>query len=166
MTYRLANNSGDLIRFRVLAKPGTKRGRTRHGNLVAVRPGIPEAMIRRPDLLYWGVGNPSPQLSGDVRPGDNLFTASVIALHASTGKLAWYFQFTPHDDHDRDAAQTPVLADLLIKGVVRKAICWPNRNGFYYVLDRVTGEFLAGAPFVEVDWAKGLDLDGTADSRG
>ena len=111
-------------------------------------------------LLYWGVGNPSPQLSGDVRPGDNLFTASVIALHASTGKLAWYFQFTPHDDHDRDAAQTPVLADLLIKGVVRKAICWPNRNGFYYVLDRVTGEFLAGAPFVEVDWAKGLNSTG------
>ena len=117
-------------------------------------------MIPRLHLLYWGVGNPSPQLSGDVRPGDNLFTASVIALHASTGKLAWYFQFTPHDDHDRDAAQTPVLADLLIKGVVRKAICWPNRNGFYYVLDRVTGEFLAGAPFVEVDWAKGLDLTG------
>ena len=112
------------------------------------------------DLLYWGVGNPSPAFSGDVRPGDNLFTDSVIALHASTGKLAWYFQFTPHDEHDRDAAQTPVLADLLIKGVVRKAICWPNRNGFYYVLDRVTGEFLAGAPFVEVDWAKGLTPTG------
>lgn len=82
------------------------------------------------DLLYWGVGNPSPGFSGDVRPGDNLFTASVIALHAKTGTLAWYFQFTPHDEQDRDAAQTPVLADLLIKGVVRKAICWPNRNGF------------------------------------
>ena len=118
------------------------------------------------DLLYWGVGNPAPQLSGDVRPGDNLFTASVIALHASTGKLAWYFQFTPHDEHDRDAAQTPVIADLLIKGVVRKAICWPNRNGFYYVLDRVTGEFLVGVPFVEVDWAKGLDFDWTADPLG
>ena len=112
------------------------------------------------DLLYWGVGNPSPAFSGDVRPGDNLFTDSVIALHASTGKLAWYFQFTPHDEHDRDAAQTPVITDLLINGVVRKAICWPNRNGFYYVLDRVTGEFLAGAPFVEVDWAKGLTPTG------
>jgi alcohol dehydrogenase (cytochrome c) len=112
------------------------------------------------DLLYWGVGNPSPAFSGDVRPGDNLFTASVIALHASTGKLAWYFQFTPHDEHDRDAAQTPVLADLLIKGVVRKVICWPNRNGFYYVLDRVTGEFLVGVPFVEADWAKGLTSAG------
>jgi alcohol dehydrogenase (cytochrome c) len=112
------------------------------------------------DLLYWGVGNPSPAFSRDIRPGDNLFTNSVVALHASTGKLAWYFQFTPHDDHDRDAAQTPVLADLLIKGVVRKVICWPNRNGFYYVLDRVTGAFLTGVPFVELDWAKGLNAAG------
>jgi alcohol dehydrogenase (cytochrome c) len=112
------------------------------------------------DLLYWGVGNPSPGFSGDVRPGDNLFTDSVIALRASTGKLAWYFQFTPHDEQDRDSAQTPVLADLPIKGVVRKAILWPNRNGFYYVLDRVTGEFLAGTPFVAVTWAKGLTATG------
>jgi alcohol dehydrogenase (cytochrome c) len=111
-------------------------------------------------LLYWGVGNPSPDFSGDVRPGDNLFTDSVIALHASTGKLAWYFQFTPHDEHDWDSTQTPVLADLPIDGVVRKVICWPNRNGFYYVLDRVTGEFLAGLPFVQVDWAKGLTSAG------
>jgi alcohol dehydrogenase (cytochrome c) len=95
-----------------------------------------------------------------VRPGDNLFTDSVIALHASTGKLAWYFQFTPHDDHDRDACQTPVLANLMIKGVARKAMLWPNRNGFYYVLDRVTGEFLAGVPFVETDWATALTPTG------
>ncbi len=108
------------------------------------------------DLLYWGVGNPSPAFDGDVRPGDNLFTDSAIALHASTGKLAWYFQFTPHDEHDRDAAQTPVLADLTIKGVARKAILWPNRNGFYYVLDRITGEYLVGVPFVETDWATAL----------
>jgi alcohol dehydrogenase (cytochrome c) len=112
------------------------------------------------DLLYWGVGNPSPAFAGDARPGDNLFTASVIALHASTGKLAWYFQFTPHDEHDRDAAQTPVLANLPIGGILRKVICWPNRNGFYYVLDRVTGQFLAGIPFVKVDWAKGLTATG------
>ena len=112
------------------------------------------------DLLYWGVGNPSPEFSGDVRPGDNLFTDSVIALHATTGKLAWHFQFTPHDEQNRDSAQTPVLADLLVKGVVRKVICWPNRNGFYYVLDRVTGEFLVGAPFVDVTWAKGLTATG------
>jgi alcohol dehydrogenase (cytochrome c) len=108
------------------------------------------------DLLYWGVGNPGPDYDGDVRPGDNLFTDCVIALHASTGKLAWHFQFTPHDDHDRDATQTPVLADLAVKGVGRKMILWPNRNGFYYVLDRFTGEFLSGVPFVEEDWASGL----------
>jgi alcohol dehydrogenase (cytochrome c) len=112
------------------------------------------------DLLYWGVGNPGPDFDGDVRPGDNLFTDSVIALQASTGKLAWYFQFTPHDDHDRDAGQTPVLADLTIKGVARKAILWPNRNGFYYVLDRVTGEYLVGVPFVETDWATALTPTG------
>jgi alcohol dehydrogenase (cytochrome c) len=112
------------------------------------------------DLLYWGVGNPSPLYSGDVRPGDNLFTDSVIALHAKTGKLAWHFQFTPHDEHDWDSTQTPVLADLPVNGVVRKVICWPNRNGFYYVLDRISGEFLAGVPFVELNWASGLTASG------
>jgi alcohol dehydrogenase (cytochrome c) len=112
------------------------------------------------DILYWGVGNPSPPFSGDVRPGDNLFTDSVIALHAKTGKLAWYFQFTPHDEHDWDATQTPVLADLPINGQTREVLCWANRNGFYYVLDRRTGEFLAGKPFVELDWASGLTAAG------
>ena len=112
------------------------------------------------DLIYWGVGNPAPGLQGDVRPGDNLFTDSVIALHASSGKLAWYFQFTPHDEHDFDAVQTPILADLPIKGVLRRVLCVANRNGFYYVLDRATGEFLVGVPFVEQNWAKGLDSAG------
>ena len=112
------------------------------------------------DLLYWGIGNPSPPFAGDGRPGDNLFTNSVIALHASSGKLAWHFQFTPHDEHDWDSAQTPILADLLIDGVERKVICWPNRNGFYYVLDRVTGQFLSGTPFVDLDWAQGLTSQG------
>jgi alcohol dehydrogenase (cytochrome c) len=112
------------------------------------------------DLIYWGVGNPSPDFASDLRPGDNLFTDSVIALHASSGKLEWYFQFTPHDDHDWDSGQTPILADLLMNGVNRKVICWPNRNGFYYVLDRVTGEFLVGTPFVEQTWAEGLDSTG------
>jgi alcohol dehydrogenase (cytochrome c) len=112
------------------------------------------------DLIYWGVGNPTPAFAGEGRPGDNLFTDSVIALHASSGKLAWYFQFTPHDEHDWDSSQTPILADLLIDGSERKVICWPNRNGFYYVLDRTTGQFLAGTPFVEVNWAQGLTSGG------
>jgi alcohol dehydrogenase (cytochrome c) len=112
------------------------------------------------DLIYWGVGNPTPAFAGEGRPGDNLFTNSVVALHASSGKLAWYFQFTPHDEHDWDSGQTPILANLLMNGLERKVICWPNRNGFYYVLDRATGEFLAGTPFVEINWAKGLSSQG------
>jgi alcohol dehydrogenase (cytochrome c) len=112
------------------------------------------------DLLYWGVGNPASDYSGEGRLGDNLFTNSVVALHPSTGKLAWYFQFTPHDEHDWDSTQTPVLTDVSIHGVNRKVICWANRNGFYYVLDRVTGEFLTGVPFVEQNWTKGLDAKG------
>jgi alcohol dehydrogenase (cytochrome c) len=112
------------------------------------------------DLIYWGAGNPAPGFQGDVRPGDNLFTDCILALHASSGKLAWYFQFTPHDEHDWDATQTPILADLPIKGVLRQVICVANRNGFYYVLDRATGEFLVGVPFVEQNWASGLDSTG------
>jgi alcohol dehydrogenase (cytochrome c) len=112
------------------------------------------------DLLYWGVGNPAPAFSGDPRPGDDLFSDSVIALHASTGKLAWYFQFTPHDEHDWDSNQTPILTNVSINGESHKAICWVNRNGFYYVLDRVTGKFLVGVPYVEQTWAKGLDSSG------
>jgi len=112
------------------------------------------------DLLYWGVGNPAPGFSGDSRLGDNLFTDSVIALHPSTGKLAWYFQFTPHDEHDWDSTQTPVLTEVSINGKIRKVICWANRNGFYYVLDRISGEFLTGLPFVEQNWARGLNSKG------
>lgn len=112
------------------------------------------------DLVYWGVGNPAPAFNGDVRPGDNLFTDSLVALHASTGKLAWYFQFTPHDEHDWDATQTPILTDLTIKGARRQVLCVPDRNGFYYVLDRTNGQFLVGVPFVEENWASGLDSTG------
>jgi alcohol dehydrogenase (cytochrome c) len=112
------------------------------------------------DLIYWGVGNPSPAFSGDDRLGDNLYTDSAIALHAATGKLAWHFQFMPHDIYDWDSAQTPILAEIPVKGTNRKVLCWPNRNGFYYVLDRATGEFLYGVPFVEQTWAKGLDAAG------
>ncbi len=112
------------------------------------------------NTLYWGVGNPAPDYAGDARPGDNLFTNSVVALDAATGKLRWHFQFTPHDEHDWDSNQTPVLADISINGSARKVICWANRNGFYYLLDRTNGEFLTGAPFVEVNWASGLDGNG------
>ena len=116
------------------------------------------------DLLYWGVGNPGPDLNGDVRKGDNLFTCSVVALEASTGKRRWHFQFTPHDVYDWDANETPMLVDRMWKGQngekMRKLLFLANRNGFFYALDRVTGEFLFGAPIARQTWAKGLDAKG------
>jgi alcohol dehydrogenase (cytochrome c) len=112
------------------------------------------------ELIYWGVANPAPVYAGDVRPGDNLFTNSVIALRAKTGELAWHFQFTPHDDHDWDSNQTPILTDATFDGESRKVILWANRNGFYYVLDRTNGEFLTARPYVEQNWADGLTPDG------
>ena len=112
------------------------------------------------DLVYWGTGNPGPDYNGDVREGDNLYADSALALDGDTGELAWYFQFTPHDVHDWDAIQVPILADLDVEGERRKVMMWANRNGFYYTLDRVTGEFLVGKPFALQTWAQGLDENG------
>ena len=111
-------------------------------------------------LLYWGVGNPSPDFYAENRPGDNLYSNSVVALDVDTGKLRWYFQFTPHDAHDWDATQVPVLLDGVVDGLPRKLLVTANRNGFYYVLDRITGEFLLGTPFVRQTWTDGLDAKG------
>lgn len=113
------------------------------------------------NLTYWGIGNPSPDFNPALRPGDNLYTNSVVALDADTGTLRWHFQFTPNDAHDRDAVQIPVLIDTAWRGARRSLMLWGNRNGFFYVLDRVSGEFLAGYPFVEkMNWASGLDAAG------
>jgi alcohol dehydrogenase (cytochrome c) len=112
------------------------------------------------NTLYWGVGNPGPDLYGDIRKGDNLYTASLVALDADTGKLKWHFQFTPHDTHDWDANETPMLLDLKWKGRDRKVVVQANRNAFFYVLDRETGEFLMGRSFARQTWAKELDKNG------
>jgi len=112
------------------------------------------------NLTFWGIGNPSETHNPDRRVGDNLYTDSVVALDADTGKLKWYYQFTPHDDMDWDATQVPVLADIQWQGRQRKAMLWANRNGVMYVLDRTTGEFLSGRPFVEVNWLSGFDAKG------
>ena len=112
------------------------------------------------NLVYWGTGNPGPDHNGDVRPGDNLYSCSLLALDLDTGKLRWYFQFTPHDTHDWDATQVPVLLDLALSGRARKLVVVPSRNGFYYVLDRQTGEFLLAKPFVKQTWAKEIDRTG------
>ncbi len=112
------------------------------------------------DLLYYGVGNPAPDMNGDVRRGDNLFTCSIVALEASTGQRRWHFQFTPHDTHDWDSNETPVLVDRVFQGKMRKLLLHADRNAFFYVLDRTTGDFLLGKPFARQTWAKGLDLKG------
>ncbi len=112
------------------------------------------------NLIYWGVGNPGPDLSGAVRKGDNLYTCSLVALDANTGKLKWHFQFTPHDTHDWDANETPMLLNLKWKGRDRKVVAQANRNGFFYLLDRATGEFLMAKAFSRQNWAKGIDSKG------
>ncbi len=113
------------------------------------------------NLLYWPTGNPWPDFYGGDRPGDNLFTDCILALDADTGQMKWYFQFVPHDTHDWDANETPVLVDMNYQGRARKLLLQANRDGFYYVLDRESGEFLTGKPFVkDLNWAKGLDGKG------
>ncbi|PYR15527.1 MAG: PQQ-dependent dehydrogenase, methanol/ethanol family [Acidobacteria bacterium] len=112
------------------------------------------------NLMYFGTGNPGPDWNADPRPGDNLYTDSVVALNPDTGRLAWHYQFTPHDEFDYDSTQVPVLADLAWQGRTRKVMLWANRNGFWYVLDRSNGQFLQGKPFVRVNWAEGIDEKG------
>ncbi len=112
------------------------------------------------DLVYWGTGNPGPDWNGDVRLGDNLYSDSVLALDGTSGNMDWYFQFTPHDVHDWDAIQVPILADIEYEGRTRKVMMWANRNAFYYTLDRETGEFLVGKPYALQTWAEGLDETG------
>jgi alcohol dehydrogenase (cytochrome c) len=112
------------------------------------------------NLTYWGTGNPGPDFNPQQRPGDNLYTDSVVALDADTGKLKWHFQFTPNDRYDWDSTQVPVLADANWRGTPTKLLMLANRNGFFYVLDRVTGKFLVGKPFIKVNWTSGLDANG------
>lgn len=113
------------------------------------------------DTLYWTVGNPGPDLIGDDRIGDNLYTDSVVALDPATGKLKWHFQFTPHDVWDYDAQETPALVDAEWEGQPRQLLIQANRNGYFYVLDRTSGEFLDGWQYTkEITWASGLDENG------
>ncbi len=112
------------------------------------------------NLLYWGTGNPGPDYNGDVRPGDNLYSCSLLALDPDTGRLKWHFQLTPHDTRDWDATQVPVLLDATVDGQLRKLVVMPSRNGFYYALDRQTGEFLFAKPFVKQTWAREIDTKG------
>jgi alcohol dehydrogenase (cytochrome c) len=112
------------------------------------------------NLTYWGVGNPGPDWNAKQREGDNLYSSSVVALDADTGKLKWHYQFTPNDGYDYDSTQIPVLVDIDWSGSPRKLMLWGNRNGNFYVLDRTDGRFLLGKPFVKVNWMSGFTPTG------
>jgi alcohol dehydrogenase (cytochrome c) len=113
------------------------------------------------ELLYWPTGNPCPDYDGSNRRGDNLYSDSILALEAATGRLRWYFQYTPHDLWDWDAQQPPVLVDVEWKGEPRKLLLHANRNGFFYVIDRTNGTLLLATPFVKkLTWARGIDTRG------
>ncbi|NYF81117.1 acido-empty-quinoprotein group A [Granulicella arctica] len=112
------------------------------------------------NLVYWGTGNPTPVLNGSTRPGDDLYTCSIVALNPDTGKLAWGFQVSPHDTHDWDAVETPVLVDGNFRGQSRKMLMQASRNGLFFVLDRTNGKSLLTVPYGPVNWTLGVDKDG------
>ena len=129
-----------------------------HGGGTTWMPGTYDPQL---NTLFWGTSNPAPDFEGSVRPGDDLYTDCLLALDPDTGKLKWYFQFTPHDLFDYDATETPVLIDAAYKGESRKLVVQANRNGYIYVLDRSSGEFLSAIRFVEkVNWANEIDAKG------
>jgi alcohol dehydrogenase (cytochrome c) len=154
----------EVWRFWTVPKPGEPGSETWKGKSI-VHPGGTTWMTGTYDpetgTVYWPTGNAGPDFNGDERLGDNLYTASDLALDVKTGKLKWYFQYTPHDVWDWDAVQTPVLVDADWHGQPRKLLLHPNRNGFFYVLDRETGKLLLAKPFVKkLTWASEIGADG------
>jgi alcohol dehydrogenase (cytochrome c) len=158
-----AKTGKEIWRFYTIPGPGEPGNDTWSGNSWATGgAGVWNSGAYDPEtnLTFWGTGNPAPDWDGRGRVGDNLYSDSVVAIDADTGKLKWHYQFTPHDELDYDSTQVPVLADIQFKGRPRKAMLWANRNGLMYVLDRTTGEFLLGRPYVKVNWMDGFDAKG------
>jgi alcohol dehydrogenase (cytochrome c) len=158
-------NSGKMLwRFWTIPGPGEFGSSSwpgdlyLHGGATTWMPGTYDAET---NTLFWTTSNASPDFDGEVRPGDDLYTACVLALDPDTGKLKWYFQFTPHDLYDFDATETPMLIDTVYAGEPRKLLVQANRNGFVYVLDRINGKFLNATRFAnKLTWAKGIDAQG------
>jgi alcohol dehydrogenase (cytochrome c) len=151
-------------RFYTVAGPGDPGARTWPAGDAYLRGGgsIWVTGTYDPDqnLLFFGTGNPGPDYYSNAREGDNLYTTSLVALDADTGERRWHYQFTPHDVHDWDSTQVPVLGELSINGQPRKVVMFANRNGFFYTLDRATGKVIVAKPFVETTWAKEIGADG------
>jgi alcohol dehydrogenase (cytochrome c) len=121
---------------------------------------LPGTFDKDLNLLYWGTGNPNPVTAGQGREGSNLWTCAIVALNPDTGKLVWYFQASPHDTHDWDNVETPVLFDATIDGKPRKLLAQAARNGYFFVLDRTNGKNIISKPFVPLNWSKGVDASG------
>ncbi len=159
-----ATTGHQVWRFSTLPKPGEKAAQTWEGSALengGAATWTTGSFDPGTGLLYWPTGNPYPDTDGSPRKGDNLYSNCVLALDFKTGKLRWYFQFTPHDVHDWDATEPLLLIDTRFNGRDRKLLMQANRNGFFYVLDRTTGEFLLGKPFVKrLNWASGIDPTG------
>lgn len=128
-----------------------------HGGGGTWQPGTYDPQL---NLIYWGTGNTNPVFAGQGRKGANLYTESIVALDLDTGKLVWHFQVSPHDTHDWDNTETPVLIDTEIAGKPRRLLAQASRNGWFSVLDRATGKALVSTPYVKLNWAKGVDRHG------
>jgi alcohol dehydrogenase (cytochrome c) len=157
------NTGKEVWRFHTVPGPGERGHETWAGDSWKTG-GTPVWLTGSYDpetnLTFWGTGNPAPDYNGDGRAGDNLYSCSVIALKADTGKLKWYYQFSPHNEFDWDSVQIPVLVDLMWQEGPRKAMLWANRNGMFYMLDRTSGELLFSKPFVKINWATSFNDKG------
>jgi acido-empty-quinoprotein group A len=125
-----------------------------HGGGMTWMPGTYDPQL---NLIYWGTGNPNPVHAGAARKGDNLWTCSIVAIDPDSGQLRWWFQASPHDTHDWDAVETPVLIDDIFDGKPRKLLAQASRNGYFFLLDRVTGKSVLSKPFIELNWSDGVD---------
>lgn len=156
-----ADDGKELWRFRTVPAATDPERRTWLGGKIGgAATWLTGSYDPESDLVYWPTGNPWPDFDGSKRQGKNLYSNCLLALDAETGKLKWFFQTMPHDVHDWDATEPLVLADIAWRGRPSKLLLQANRNGFFYVLDRLTGEFLLGKPFAKVTWASGLDAIG------
>jgi alcohol dehydrogenase (cytochrome c) len=159
-----AASGKEVWRFWTVPNPGEPGSETWQGKQIEHRGGaswMTGTYDPQLDVVFWPTGNPGLDYNGDDRQGDNLYSDSIVALDAKTGKLRWHFQFTPHDVHDWDAQEPPVLIDTNWQGQPRKLLLQANRNGFFYVLDRTNGQLLLAKQFLKtLNWAKGIDAKG------
>jgi len=159
-----AASGKEAWRFWTVPNPGEPGSETWQGKQIEHRGGaswMTGTYDPQLDVVFWPTGNPGLDYNGDDRQGDNLYSDSIVALEVKTGKLRWHFQFTPHDVHDWDAEEPPVLVDANWQGQPRKLLLQANRNGFFYVLDRTNGQLLLAKQFLKtLNWARGIDAKG------